>query len=142
MRAAQTQFSCRVKRLYADGGSEFINQTLQKFCDDGGIELHPTPPRTQQLNGISERGVRTVKEKMHTMMLVSSMHPRFWSYAAGHSVYIWNRTTTDTVTGVTPFEAMLGRKPSMRHWSVFGPQCRTFRTAAGNCTTFRQMDFP
>jgi hypothetical protein len=31
VRLAQTQFSCKVKRLYADGGTEFINHTLRTF---------------------------------------------------------------------------------------------------------------
>ena len=29
VRNAQTQLGCKVKRLYADGGTEFVNQTLK-----------------------------------------------------------------------------------------------------------------
>jgi len=120
IRNAQTQLGCKVKRLYADGGSEFINRTLQKFCTDSGIELHNSPPRTQQLNGIAERGVRTIKETMHTIMLAAHTPQRFWARAAAHGVFVWNRTTVEPTSGITPYEAMYGKKPSIRHWGVFG----------------------
>ena len=120
VRNAQTQFNCKVRRLYGDGGSEFVNQTLAKMCSETGIEWHNSPPRTQELNGIAERGVRSLKEAMHTMMLAASTPARFWHRAAGHYVYMWNRTVVGRTSGMTPFEVMTGRKPSMRHWSVFG----------------------
>src|SRR5680860_710316 len=62
VRRAETQFGCVVKRIYADGGTEFINRTLKKFCEDNGKQLHWTPARSQQLNGAAERTVRTSKE--------------------------------------------------------------------------------
>ena len=120
VRNAQTQFECKIKRMYGDGGSEFVNHTLKEMCSANGVEWHNSPPRTQELNGIAERGVRSVKEAMLTMMLAASTPARFWHRAAGHYVYMWNRTVVGPKSGMTPFEAMTGRKPSMRHWSVFG----------------------
>ena len=120
VRHVQQQCNCRVKRLYADGGSEFINSTLQSFCATEGIELHYPPARTQQLNGVAERNVRSIKDMARTQMLHSGVPSRFWYRAACHSAYVWNRTAVATATGVTPFESLFGRRPSMRHWGVFG----------------------
>ena len=117
---AQTQGGWTVKRLFADGGTEFINHTLKTFCRQQGIELHYPPARTQQLNGVAERSVRASKDMARTMMLHSGAPMRFWYRAACHAAFVWNRTRVAEATGKTPFEAMWGRQPSARHWGVFG----------------------
>ena len=120
VRNAETQRGIKVKRLYADGGTEFINQTLKTFCSDNGIELHHPPARTQQLNGVAERSVRTSKDTARTMMVHAGTPACYWHRAALHAAYVWNRTRVAKATGMTPFEAMFGRKPSAQHWGVFG----------------------
>jgi len=117
---AQSQYGIKVKRLYADGGTEFINHTLKDYCAKNGIELHYPPARTQQLNGIAERSVRSIKDAARTMLLHAGLPSRFWSHAAKHSNYMWNRTHVAKATGVTPYEALYKKKPSARHWGMFG----------------------
>jgi hypothetical protein len=120
VRNAQTQLGCKVKRLYADGGTEFVNQVVKAFCAKEGIELHYPPARTQQLNGVAENAVHWTKDTMRTLMSHAGLPNRFWSRAAIHATFVWNRTQVSSLTGVTPFEAMFGRKPSAQHWGVFG----------------------
>jgi len=120
VRNAQTQLRCKVKRLYADGGTEFINATLKEFCSKEGIELHYPPARTQQLNGVAERTVRTEKEAVRAMMNGSGAPRRFWRNAAAHSVYVWNRSHVSVDTKKTPYELVFGKKTSTKHWGVFG----------------------
>ena len=124
VRHAQTQFDCKVKRLYADGGTEFINHTLKSFCEKEGIELRYPPARTQQLNGIAERAVRSGKEMARSMLIHSGAPMKFWRYAMLHMAYVWNRTHIARATGVTPYEAMYKKKPSAYHLGVFG--CDSF----------------
>ena len=123
VKIAQKQFNCKVKRIYTDGGTEFINKTLKDFCAKEGIELHWPPAGTQQLNGVSERTVRQVKDDLRTMMHHAGTSQRFWKRAARHAVYVWNRSHISKRSGQTPWEAMLGRKPSAKHWGVFGCDC-------------------
>jgi transposase InsO family protein len=121
VRHAQTQLGCKVKRVYADGGTEFINQTLKAFFAKEGIELRYPPARTQQLNGISENAVRWTKDSTRTLLAHAALTTRFWAHAAKHSVYVWNRSVVSSLTeGRTPFETMYGKKPSAQHWGVFG----------------------
>src|SRR5680860_1452676 len=115
VRRAETQFGCVVKRIYADGGTEFINRTLKKFCEDNGKQLHWTPARSQQLNGAAERTVRTSKESASMMLQHSRAPIRLWSWAAGHAAFVWNRTHISVTTGVTPYESMRGKRPSLKH---------------------------
>jgi transposase InsO family protein len=121
---AQTQYSCKVKRVFTDGGSEIVNRTVKDFCRKEGIELHWTPRGTQQLNGAAERSVRTFKDYMRALLAHCGLPMRFWFYAAAHAAYVWNRTKLSTTTGMTPYEMLKGRKPSARHWGVFG--CNAF----------------
>lgn len=120
VRHAQTQLGCKVKRLYADGGTEFINKTLRDWCTSQGIALHHTPARTQQLNGIAENAVRSNKDAVRTQLLHGNVPLQFWVQAAQHTTFVWNRAHVSEKTGVTPYEAMYGKKPSARHWGVFG----------------------
>jgi hypothetical protein len=78
VKLVETQFSRVVKRIYADGGSEFIKEPLKRFCTNSGKELHWTPPKTPQLNGAAERGVRTFKDYERTMVIHAGAPLRFW----------------------------------------------------------------
>jgi transposase InsO family protein len=117
---AQTQLGCKVKRLYADGGTEFVNRTLRSHLTARGIELHFPPARTQQLNGVAENAVRSVKDGTRSMMIHSWAPNRFWSWASKHATFVWNRTHVSANTGATPCEVLFGKKPSVKHWGVFG----------------------
>jgi len=115
VRQAETQFGCVVKRIYADGGTEFINRTLKRFCDEHGKQLHWTPARSQQLNGAAERTVRTSKESASMMLQHCGAPNQLWSWAAGHAAFVWNRTHISAATRVTPYESLRGKKPSLMH---------------------------
>jgi hypothetical protein len=120
VRNAQTQLGCKVKRLYADGGTEFINKTLRDWCTAHGIALHYTPARTQQLNGIAENAVRSNKDAVRTLLLHANAPLQFWVQAACHVTFVWNRAHVSGRSGTTPYQAMYGKKPSAKHWGIFG----------------------
>lgn len=120
IRRAETQLGIVVKRIYADGGTEFINQKLRSFCSKGGKELHWSPARTQQLNGAAERTVRTFKDLERTMVQHAGAPLKLWGRAASHAAFVWNRTHISRDTGLTPYEALRGKKPSLRHIHVWG----------------------
>ena len=112
--------NCTVKRLYADGGTEFINHTLKEYCEKEGILLKYPPAGTQQLNGIAENSVKWIKNTMLTMLIHAKLPDRYWSRACTHATYLWNRTAVSPHTGMTPYEAMYKKKPSAKHWATFG----------------------
>jgi transposase InsO family protein len=117
---AQTQTGKKVKRIHCDGGSEFNNSTLRKFCAHNGTQLHISPARTPQMNGVAERSVRTLKEGGRTLLFHAGLPAHLWTYAVEHYVYVWNRLCTGPKTGVTPREAFRGVRPSIKHLGVFG----------------------
>lgn len=117
---AQTQAGVKVKRVFTDGGTEFINDKVRSYCVQQGIELHYPPAGTQQLNGVAERDVRISKEGVRTLLLHSQVPDMLWHFAAFQHCHVWNRTHIARATGMTPHEAMYGIKPSMLHMVAFG----------------------
>ena len=127
IRQAQTQTGHTLRRLHCDGGTEFINHTLKSFLTSNGTQLCYPPARTQQLNGIAERSVRTMKDAATTLLAHAGVNGdncglinNLWVYACHHHTYMWNRTHIAKATGTTPYEAIYGRKPSVKYASVFG----------------------
>ncbi|MDR3742251.1 MAG: DDE-type integrase/transposase/recombinase, partial [Terracidiphilus sp.] len=116
----------KVRRLCMDGGSEFINQTLERYLLGRGIQPRVSPPNTQALNGIAESSVRTLKNDARTLLQHAARAPaRLWHYATEHAVWIWNRTRVSSATKVTPYEASAKRPPSlpMKLVGVWGCDC-------------------
>ncbi|XP_006460632.1 hypothetical protein AGABI2DRAFT_46347, partial [Agaricus bisporus var. bisporus H97] len=53
------------------------------------------------------------------LLHASRLPKSLWAEAAAHIVWLMNRTSTKAVQGMTPFEALYGRKPrlgNVREW--------------------------
>jgi transposase InsO family protein len=120
MRVVSTQTGRKVKRLRADGGSEFINQAVKDECTRTGTELKHSPRHEPRLNGIAERAGGLVKEMMLVMLSASGGTHRVWRRAYLHAMYVWNRTKISAQTNKTPYETMMSKKPDVTHLGVFG----------------------
>ena len=120
LRRARTEFGTRIKVLHADGGSEFINGVVEAYLSQEGIELIHPPPATQQLNGVAERNVDTVKSKALAMMRECGLPDKFHRHAVEYATTLLNCTTVSANTGVTPEELRTGVKVSLKHFAAFG----------------------
>jgi hypothetical protein len=120
VRSVGTQMGRTVKRLHMDGGTEFINATVKAECQRLGIVQSWPAPRSPALNGVAERGERTIKDIARTLIARAHAPQKVWRSAFAHAVYVWNRTYISPTTGITPYEAMTQRKPSVKHLGVFG----------------------
>jgi transposase InsO family protein len=50
------------KAIHIDGGKEFINEKVQCWCKEHGIEIHVTAPYSPSQNGVAERTNQTIVE--------------------------------------------------------------------------------
>ena len=116
----ERQYDCKVKRVYTDGGTEFINSELKKFYSERGIVMHHSPAGTPQLNGVAERAVGIVKNATRALLAHGNVPEEFWPNACHHAVYLWNRTHVASRTGKTPYESLYKKKPSVKSLGVFG----------------------
>ena len=125
LKVIEREFGAKVRRLCCDGGSEFINQTLQLYLQREGVVYRVSPPHTQALNGIAERSIRTFKDMGRTLLHHAGAPSWLWHQAISHAVWVWNRSRIATATGKTPYETASGRVPSLKERTVgvWGSDC-------------------
>ena len=129
--------------LITDLGTEFMNKTVREFCRKHGIQVQPSPARAKELNGLAEKNVDTMKNHVRTMMLAAGVDPEFgWTYGMQHFVYVWNRTHIASRTGVTPYQAMTGREPSVINVGEFGSDVYKHEDRSERDTTFSRKAEP
>jgi len=125
LKLVEKQMSGEIKRIYTDGGSEFINQTLLNYTRAQGIQVRVAPPHTPQLDGVAERSIRTFKDSARTLLAHAGAPALFWRSAMEHSIWLWNRTHVAKTTKCTPYQQAMGRpaKISEKTVGVWGSDC-------------------
>jgi len=124
-----------ITRFRCDNGrGEYDNSLFQDILRVSGIYFEPSPPYTQDKNGVSERMIRTIVTKARAMLLDSWLGERFWAEAVNTAVYLHYRSSSRTVGGLTPHGMLYGRKPELAHLRRFG----CIATIWGNCRSVVQ----
>ena len=67
---------------------------------------------------------QTVVETARSMLINSNLPCTFWAEALSTATYLWNRSPTKAVSGITPYEAWTGRKPQVGGLRIF--ECQAF----------------
>ena len=106
----------QVTIFHCDGGTEFINNASSLTL---GIQLQTSAPYTPEQNGIAERDHRSSVEAARSLLHDRGVPLKMWAEAVNYSVYVLNRTLSNTAT-VTPFERWFGSRPDVSHLRVFG----------------------
>lgn len=119
----ENQYNAKIKRFRSDNGGEFCSNEFENFFRENGIKHEKTVPKSPQQNGISERLNRTLIEKVRTMLSDAALPKSFWAEALNTAAYVHNRSPTASLNKVTPYEALIGRKPSVSHFRTFGSIC-------------------
>ena len=109
----------KLKVLRSDNGGEYTGKEFEEYLKSEGVRHELTVPKTPQQNGVVERLNRTLVEIVRTMMIESKLDQRFWGEALSTVVYLRNRSPTKVVEGMTPFEALYGKKPNVKHLRAF-----------------------
>jgi len=75
---------------------------------------------THQEAGVAERRNRTIVERVRALLHSSGLPKYLWAEAACHVVWLLNRTTTKAMEGMTPYEAVFGKKPNLKGLREWG----------------------
>ena len=108
-----------------DNGGEFCNTDFDKFFVDHGIKRHKMMPYTPQQNGVAERMNQSLMERARSMLGGAGLEHKFWAEAVATMCYLLNRSPMATLIDKMPMEAWSGKKPSLRHFCVFGYEAYT-----------------
>lgn len=118
---SEAHFNLKIVNLYCDNGGEYLSTEIKNFCMQKGISYHLTVPRTPQLNGVSERMIRTISEKARAMINGADLEKVFWGEAVLTATYLINLSPTKALKQIkTPYELWHNKKPKLKYLKVFG----------------------
>jgi transposase InsO family protein len=119
----ENQLTKKVKAIRSDNGTEFKNNVMDTFCAEKGIDHQYSAARTPQQNGVAERRNRTLIEAARTMLIDSKLPTFFWVEAINTACYVQNHALVNKRHMKTPYEVILGHKPSVSDFRIFGCPC-------------------
>jgi len=119
---SEAHFNLKIVNLYIDNGREYLSNEMRDFCVEKGISYHLTVPHTPQLNGVSERMIRTITEKARSMISCAKLNKHFWGEAVLTATYLINRSPSRALQKInkTPFEMWHNKKPTLKYLKIFG----------------------
>ena len=102
-----------------DGSGEQRPWPFARYLEECGIVPQYTMPGSPSMNGVAERRNRTLKDMIRSIICHSTLLESLWGEALKTTNYILNRVPTKAATK-TPYELWIGRKPSLKHFHVWG----------------------
>jgi hypothetical protein len=123
LRRAQNEFGLRIKKIRSDNGTEFKNSQIEGFLEDEGIKHEFSSPYIPQQNGVVERKNRTLLDMARTMLDEYKTLDRFWAEAINTACYSINRLYLHQILKKTSYELLIGKKPNVSYFRVFGSKC-------------------
>ncbi|CAN1291668.1 Retrovirus-related Pol polyprotein from transposon RE2, partial [Linum perenne] len=117
----ENYFSTTIRRLYTDGGGEFVK--LRHILNSHGITHLLTPPYTPEHNGLAERKHRHIVETGITLLHQANLPHIFWSFAFATAVYLINRMPSSALRGTIPFQTLFNISPNFHKLRIFGCLC-------------------
>jgi hypothetical protein len=117
---AEIELEGKLKGIRTDRGGEFNSNQFTVFCTEFGIKHYTTTPYTPRQNGVVERRNQTVVEMARCMLKSKGVPAQNWGEAVSTAVYMLDRSPTKSLEGITPYEALYGKKLRVEHLRVFG----------------------
>jgi hypothetical protein len=116
-----------IKKVRSDNGSEFKNARIDEYCDDKGIKHEFSSKYTPEQNGIVERKNRTLIDMARSMLAEYNVSDSYWTEAINTACHSSNRLYCHKLLKKTPYELLIGRKPNISYFRVFGCKCYILR---------------
>ncbi|MBW0481380.1 hypothetical protein O181_021095 [Austropuccinia psidii MF-1] len=119
-----TRWECQsgrvAKVLHTDGGGEFKNDTLNKWCNEKGIAHEFSLPYFHEQNGLDERFNRSVADVGRTLLWSSKLPHTFWGFVFIWAAFILNEIPNSLTNGKTPSEILFRRSTGIHRLRIFG----------------------
>lgn len=109
----------KVGGVRSDRGGEYISKHLAAYFGRKGITHERSMAYTPEQNGKAERHNRTLLTKASTLLNASKLSLNMWGEAVHTANYVRNLSPVEGKP-LTPWEALIGRKPDVSHLRVFG----------------------
>jgi hypothetical protein len=121
----------KLRHWHSDGGSELVAKDVLAYLHKMGVTTTHSPRDPPQMNSVTERWVRSLKERVMCLLLRASLPVAFWWYAVVAAAYLLDRTPTKTARGyMTPFECITHRPPNVKFLRIWGCKCYALKPIA------------
>ena len=100
-----------------------MSNEFQVFLQSKGIISQRSCPSTPQQNGVAERKNLHLLDVVRTLLLESSVPPRFWCEALSTAVHLINRLPSPTTNHVSHFSKLFGHSPLYSDLRTSGCVC-------------------
>jgi hypothetical protein len=124
---AKNEFDYKIKKIGSDNGSECKNSRIEDYCDEKGIKHEFSAKYTPQQNGVVERKNQTLLDMVRSMLSEYNVLDSFWAEAINTACHASNRLYCHRLLKKTPYELLIGRKPNISYFWVFGCKCHILR---------------
>ncbi|SOV08934.1 uncharacterized protein UDID_17790 [Ustilago sp. UG-2017a] len=96
----------KLKTLRSDNGGEWCSIAAEDWQTQEGFKWQKSVPGISVQNGQAERAIRSVQEKMHSMLIGRACPRELWPYAITAAAHVMNLTPSATKT--IPHKAFYG----------------------------------
>ncbi|KAJ1599910.1 hypothetical protein NDA14_004873 [Ustilago hordei] len=96
----------KLKTLHSDNGGEWCSIAAEDWQTQEGFKWQKSVPGISVQNGQAERAIRSVQEKMRSMLIGRACPRELWLYAITAAAHMMNLTPSATKT--IPHEAFYG----------------------------------
>ena len=120
-----------LRHFPSDGGAELVSNDMLSFLHSSGATTSHSPRDTPEMNSITERWVRSLKEMVMCMLLRLFLPVAFWWMAMCTACYSLNRFPTKTANGyMIPHECVFGVAPDLKWMRILGCKCYVLKPKA------------
>ncbi|THH17351.1 hypothetical protein EUX98_g9147 [Antrodiella citrinella] len=98
----------RLKIFRSDNGGEFINANWIEFMKARGIHWETSSAKTPEQNGVAERLMYTIFDRVRTILINSGLPLFLWTEAVSYVIYTKNRHGSSRLKDTTPHEIRYG----------------------------------
>ena len=120
---AQREYNTPIVKIRSDNGTEFKNSKMMDWCEEEGVKHEFSATYTPQQNGVMERMNRTLITLARAMLDDYGTSEKFWAEAINTACDASNQVYLHRLLKRTPYELLIGRKPNISYFRVFGCKC-------------------
>ena len=121
---AERQTGRKLKYVRTDGGPEWVNELWVAYFEKHGIIHETTPAYSSAANGVAERGIRMIIERVRCGLRDAGLAGSVWAETAATMIYLRDFLPMRRHPGKVPHEIWYKTKPDVSHLRAFG--CVTY----------------